>query len=361
MEFFKTYVSNTIAGSGNQCFFQNEREAPTRSRTFYRVQCGGEYPYSFLFSNTIDSTYAKGEISQKNLVMDAWTIEEMRVGVTSRCDEVSFEEPQEMHGVFFGGERKKTVAPGDLFCTDPVTLKAKQGEYVCVEVVFSGKRIPNHKESRVPSFVDSNGAWIPSKDHPFVSMVGIRRSPKLKIGFLGDSITQGIGPPINSYLHWNAVLAEHLGNEYAYWNLGLGYARADDAASDGIWLRKAKENHVVFLCFGINDIIQGFAAEEVKRNLQTIVEKLAEAGVRVIVQTAPPFDFEGERLERWAEVNRFIKEDLKGAERIFDCVPYLAKSEAEPHLQKYGKHPNGEGCRLWGEALLEAVKPLLNP
>ena len=44
MDYFKTYVSNTTAGSGNQFFFHNEAEGSTRSRTFYRAECGGEYP-----------------------------------------------------------------------------------------------------------------------------------------------------------------------------------------------------------------------------------------------------------------------------------------------------------------------------
>lgn len=360
MDFFERYVSNSIAGSGNQFFFQNESEEPIRSCTLYRVECGGEYPYSFLFSNIIDSTYRDGSISHKNLVIDSWTIEEMRVGVTPCCESASFDYPQSMKQVLFGGQVKKTVAPGELFSTDPVSLQAKQGEYICVEIVFSGKTIPHHKESKIPSFVFSDGAWVSSKNHPFVSMVGIQRKPKTRIGFLGDSITQGIGTPTNSYEHWNAVLARLLGNEYAYWNLGIGSARADDAASDGMWLYKAKQNDIVFVCFGINDILQGFSAEDVKKNLQTIVDKLKKAGARVIVQTAPPFDFEGEKLTKWKEVNRFIMRELNGAELVFDCTPYLAISEAEPHLQKYGKHPGSEGCRLWGEALFQAVAPILN-
>ena len=312
-----------------------------------------------MFSNTIDSTFRDGSVSRKNLVMDPWCIEEMRVGVTPFCEGASFREPAEMKPVLFDGQGKKEVEPGALFHTDPVTLKAKQGEYICVEIVFSGKRIPYHKESKIPSFVLTEAGWTPSKEHPFVSMVGIRRTPKMKIGFLGDSITQGIGPPTNSYAHWNAVLADLLGKDFAYWNLGIGSARGDDAASDGIWLYKAKQNHVVFVCFGINDILQGFSAEEVKKNLQTIVDLLSEAGVRVIVQTAPPFDFADEKRARWEEINRFIMKELKGAELVFDCAKLLAKSEDEPHLQAYGKHPNAEGCRLWGEALFRTVKPIL--
>ena len=359
MPYFKTYSSNTLAGSGNQFFFLNENPNPTRSCTLYKVTNEGEYPYSFLFSNTIDSTFAEGEISCKNLVMGAWTIEEMRVGACAWCDEASFAYPQEMKRVFFGGKAQKAVAPGELFYTDPVTLCVKSNEYLCIEIVFSGNQIPYHEESIIPSFIFEDGKWIACKKHPFVSMVGIESSPKKKIAFFGDSITQGIGTPVNSYAHWNAVFAKQLGNDFAYWNLGLGYGRADDAASDGIWLYKAKQNDIVFVCFGVNDICRNFSAEAVKSNLQTIVDKLHQSGACVIMQTVPPFDYCEEHRQKWQEVNEFILHKLQNADFVFDCAKYLAKNESEPHMAKYGGHPNSDGCRVWGEALFAAVSKMI--
>jgi len=359
MEYFKKYSSNTLAGSGNQFFFYNENEQPTRSCTLYKVMSGGAYPYSFLFSNTIDSTFSNGAISHKNLVVDAWTIEQMLVGVCSRCDAESFEYPQNMKQVLFCGQKQKTVNPAELFCTDPVTLNPKSGEYICVEIVFSGRMIPNHEESIIPSFIFRDGEWIASKRHPFVSMVGAQKPAKKKIAFLGDSITQGIGTPVNSYAHWNAVLANLLGDEYAYWNLGLGFGRADDAASDGMWLYKAKQNEIVFVCYGVNDILQGYSADVIKKNLQVIVDKLHNSGTRVIIQTVPPFNYAEDRRAKWQEINDFIKYELKNAEFVFDCVNYLAQKDDEPHMAKYGGHPNSDGCKVWGEALFEAIAEII--
>lgn len=359
MEYFKKYSSNTLAGSGNQFFFYHENSQQTRSCTLYKVTKGGEYSYSFLFSNTIDSTFSDGAISHKNLVIDEWTINQMLVGVCTWCDQKSFEYPTDMKQVLFGGQEQKTVHPAELFCTDPVKLNAKDGEYICVEIVFSGPMIPKHEESIIPSFVLHNGEWIPSKNHPFVSMVGIDAPTKKKIAFLGDSITQGCGTPINAYEHWNAVYAGLLGNEYAYWNLGLGYGRADDAASDGIWLYKAKQNDIVFVCYGVNDIIQGYNTDVIKKNLQIIVDKLHDAGARVIMQTVPPFHYSEENRKKWQEINHFIKCELKNIDFLFDCVKCLAKNESEPHMSKYGAHPNSEGCRVWGEALFEATAEMI--
>ena len=359
MEYFKSYCSNTLAGSGNQFFFHNENVQQTKSCTLYKVTNGGEYPYSFLFSNTIDSTYSNGAISYKNLVIEKWIIEEMRVGVCPKCDEKSFKYPKDMKQVLFSGQKQKVVTPAELFCTDPVILNAKSGEYVCVEIVFSGNIIPYHEESIIPSFVYHNGEWVASKKHPFVSMVGVHRPVKKKIAFLGDSITQGIGTPVNYYEHWNAVLANLLGNEYAYWNLGLGYGRADDGASDGVWLYKAKQNDIVFVCYGVNDIIQGYTASEIKKNLQTIVDKLNSLGIQVIIQTIPPFNYSKEHCEIWQEVNNFIKHQLKNADLVFDCVKYLAKSDSEPHIAKYGGHPNSDGCIVWAQALFKALNEII--
>lgn len=35
---------------------------------------------------------------------------------------------------------------------------------------------------------------------------------------------------------WDSKLEERLGEAYMYWNLSLGFGRANDAASDDAWL-----------------------------------------------------------------------------------------------------------------------------
>jgi lysophospholipase L1-like esterase len=190
-------------------------------------------------------------------------------------------------------------------------------------------------------------------------MVGIERDAKKKIAFLGDSITQGIGTPVNSYEHWNAVLAGLLGDEYAYWNLGLGFGRADDAASDGAWLYKAKQNEIVFVCYGVNDILKGYSADDIKKNLQTVVDKLHACGIYVIIQTVPPFNYSEVHRVKWQDVNGFIRNEIKNADLVFDCVECLKKSSDEPHMAKYGGHPDSYGCKVWGEALFKAVAELI--
>jgi len=182
----------------------------------------------------------------------------------------------------------------------------------------------------------------------------------------GDSITQGCGTPINGYAHWNAVLSQKLPRENAYWNLGYGYARASDAASNGAWLFKAKQNDYVAVCFGVNDIFHEYAAEgansarNIKRSLNDIVDFLHASNVKVLVQTVPPFDYPDHLAEIWREVNAFIRNELiQKAEAVFDCVPVLSTGGPDCPTAAYCGHPNVEGSAKWAEALLPAMESFL--
>ncbi len=360
MTFFDTYTSNTTAGSGNQNFYEPADEnAIVRSRCFFRMLAGGEASYSFLFSNIVDSTFGDGARSRKNRVIGEWQIHAARVAVARESRPEAVPDAAFLP-LRFDGKSEKRVHAGELFASDGLPLSVAAGDYLCLELSVSGRMLPCHPESIVPTFVLQNGAWEPSTDHPFPSMIGCDRAVSLRIAFMGDSITQGIGTEHNSYTHWNHVVATSLGPQNAYWNLGLGYGRAEDAASDGVWLYKAKQNDIVVLCYGVNDILQGFSADEVKQNLTKAVMSLKEAGVRVILQSVPPFDYTGERIAIWHEVNRYIKEELSHtADLYFDNVPILGKSEKEPELAPFGGHPNAEGCKAWGDALAAAMREYL--
>lgn len=352
MNFFDIYVSNTLAGSGNQYFFINEDDKKiNKGRVYYKVFFGGKFKYSFLFSNILDSTFSDGSKSHKNLICNDWYITALNIGVCAKI-----ENPQRLSAVTFGGSATKHVMPGEFFCTDEIEIEAKKGDYICLEISFKGKMIPYHEEIIIPTFVFENNEWISSKYMPVPGMVGCARNAK-QIGFLGDSITQGIGTEMNSYEHWNAKLAELLGDKFAYWNLGLGFGRADDAASDGAWLYKAKQNDIVFVCFGVNDILQRYTAKQIKENLKKITLLLKKQGIRVLVQTIPPFDYNDKQIDIWNSVNRFIKNELSQyADWIFDNVPILRKNADEPHMAKFGGHPNAEGCESWANALHTYIK-----
>ncbi|MBO5199587.1 MAG: SGNH/GDSL hydrolase family protein [Lachnospiraceae bacterium] len=379
MKYFETYRSNTYAGSGNQYIFSAEEKRV--GRIFYKIANGGSFSYSFLFSNTVDSTFSNGAVSHKNLICDEWQILGVRVGRCAEIERRTFqmtdekEYPEIVMGedaseadiavgdfkeVTFCGEKQKLVHPGEMFASDPVCLTLNAGEYLCLEIAFQGSMIPSHEESIIPCFVKTGEKWTFSKKMPYASMVGCDRKVDVRVGYIGDSITQGIGTAINSYAHWNARVSEKLGERYAFWNLGLGYGRAEDAASDGAWLFKAKQNDVVVVCFGVNDLHQGNSEEQIKKYLLSIVTYLKKAGVKVLVQTIPPFDYQGAHIQMWKNINEYIRNDLAGvADAVFDVVPVLGKGGEESHRARYGGHPNAEGCEAWAEALYPVLKELI--
>lgn len=355
MTYFDKYKSNTLAGSSNQCFFLSDGKS-RKGRIFYRVFEKGEYNYSFLFTNTVDSTYADGTASYKNKVCEEWQIEGLRVAC---CDAIDNSVPEEaFKDVTFNGKKTKTVAEAEMFYTDPVLIAPT--EYVLIEISFKGTMMPYHEELIISAFTEENGRWSSDRRVPVPSMVGCDRRVKKQIGFLGDSITQGCGTKNDSYSHWNAVLSEMLGHQYAYWNLGIGYGRASDAASDGAWLKKAKNNDVVFVCFGVNDILFSAKEEDIRANIKNIVEILKKEGITVILQTIPPFDYKDGDIEKWKRINEYIKTELSLiADAVFDNVPVLRKSNEASHMAAYGGHPNAEGCLIWAEALYDEIKQIV--
>ena len=375
MDYFNQYTSNTLAGSGNQLFFNMEEGEVLTGRVLYKITSSGEHRYSLLFSNIIDSTYSTGNISHANLICESWTIHRAQIGI---CKEIPSNKAvpsltmadnaessdadiliRDFVPITFNGQASKIVSPGEFFHSDPIIIRFDQNEYLCLEVSFSGKMIPYHEESLLPVFIKTENGWQYSKHMPFAGMIGCDRKVKKKIAFLGDSITQGIGTELNSYLHWNALLSKKLGNEYAFWNLGLGFGRASDAASDSAWLYKAKQNDIVFVCYGVNDLLQGATAEQIKKNISSIVQKLKAQVQTVILQTIPPFDYDIETRQKWEDVNSFIKTNLRQtADYVFDNVPFLCKDTALPHLAAYGGHPNEVGCAVWADALYKEIQHL---
>ncbi len=361
MEYFQKFHSNTLAGSGNQSFFLTDDASQIYTgRILYKIFAGGTYRYSFLFSNIIDSTFSDGAHSHKNLICDQWRIVKAAVGICGTCSPSEIGEIKRFQALTFSGASEKEVMPGEFFTSDAVDLSGEKGDYICLEIAYQGRMIPYHEESIIPTFVLRDGEWIPSKLVPFAGMVGCDRPALLQIGYLGDSITQGIGTDVNSYDHWNAKLSERLGEKYAYWNLGLGFGRASDAASDGAWLFKAKQMDVVVVCYGVNDLFQTGDEEQIKRDLSEIVAKLQSAGTKVVVQTIPPFDYSGILIEKWKRINQYILQNLSTcADGVFDVVPVLAKDGEHPYLAKFGGHPNAEGCSAWAEALYPVMDKFL--
>lgn len=373
VDYFKNFVSNTTAASGNQLIFKMEKDEVRTARVFYKIFAGGKYNYSLLFSNIIDSTHNKGEVSCPNMICDPWTIHSARIG---KCRSITREKAlpdmivsdcgagdinvEGMKDVTFGGCASKYVAPGEFFTTDPVEMEFEKNEFLCLELTFSGRALPYHEEGLLPVYVKEGEEWKYSRLMPLPGMVGCDRKVKKTIGFWGDSITQGVGTEYNSYDHWVAKLAELLGEDYAVWDLGIGYARGKDAATLGAWYYKAKHCDVVGMAFGVNDVFHEFdSGVQIGQNIEKLVHWLHGEGVKVMLQTAPPFGFVEPERSRWYELNDYLKETVaQKADGFFVNTGFLGV-EGEYHKTVYGGHPNSEGCTVWANNFYPVMKEFL--
>ncbi len=345
MNYFNKYVSNTLASSLNQLYFTSDNTRLT-GRVYYKVFSQGTYEYSFLFNDTIDSTFSDGSISVANEPCGEWTIHNARLTLCNDCEKTV--------QLTFDKKTEKRVSKNESFCSDPITLNIDDEFYI--EIEFSGTKIPYFEEIIIPTKRLENGKWIDDKRVPSPSMVGIARKVEKKIGFLGDSITEGIGTSLGSYSHWNAKIAEFTGEKYSYWNLGIGFARAADAASDGAWLNKAKEMDAVTICLGVNDLGRGYTEDEIKNNLKKIVEILQKNNVRTILFTIPPFDYVEETNKKWRRINSYILDELSIISEVYDVVPIWGQSAPNEHMAKYGGHPNEEGCLELAKDFVAKIK-----
>ena len=353
MEYFEKYVSNCTAGTGNQSFFYTDDDKKIyTARAFFKPTVSGKHAYSFLFSNIIDSTYSDGSHSRCNRVLDEWYIDSANV---CTCDDFDA-------GVFvpltFDGKKSKKVSPGEYFASDRIMLSPEDGQYICMELSFHGRALPYHPETLVPVFAGDGEKFVECKTMPLPAMIGCDLKVKKRIAFLGDSITQGIGTPPDSYSHYASVAAKLLGNDNSYWDIGLGFGRASDAASDGSWAFKAKQNDIVTVCFGVNDIFK--TGKSPANELEKIVDILKKSGVKVVIQTVPPFDYDEIHKKIWNETNDYIKNVLRfRADGFLDVTEFLSESAERPEKARFGGHPNAEGNAVWGKKLADVLKDLL--
>lgn len=353
MNYFETYVSNSLAPSSNQSYFLDGEKCICRS--FYKVYKGGKYEYSFVFSNTIYSTFADGSHSQVNLECDNWEILSLKALVVDgkTRDFASPKIVREYQLTFDGKISKEIEKAGEIY-TDGIVINAEKDDYICLEMEFIGTgKMPYFEEILIPAYRLENEKWVKNNKTPLANMVGIKREVNKKIGFLGDSITEGCGTESNSYDAWCCKIAEQSSDENSYYNLGIGYGRADDIATDGIWLDRAKNMDIVTVCIGVNDICQGFKADKIKDNIAKIVNILTKNNVRVILFTVPPFDWDTEKTKKWNEVNDYINKKLSKKVEIFDTVSIWGQDSPNENLSRYGGHPNKEGCEMLAKIFAE--------
>ena len=353
---FTTYVSNTVVSTGNN--FYIEKAENITYRAYLPVEEYGELEYKFFFTNMVDSTYAKGKDAFVGKDGGAYTVSNAVIadGGTSTEDKITNRTP-----VTFGGKETKEVAADESYWSDPVTMNIPEGHYMVWEWTVSGEGIPCNKMSSLTSTVSSaDGETFEFCDEiPLPQIIGAKRDVKHTVAAIGDSITQGCQTEQMKYEFWASKISTQLGSDVAFFNCGLGWARASDAASNENWLSRVSQYDTVIVAFGTNDIVSGkyggknSSAEEIDEYLDAIVSYLTEKGCDVILFNAPPQNFK--------ETNEGIRTALnekipaiaeKYGAKFFDFSALLS-TEDEPGKAVYGGHPNGEGGTVVADAFVK--------
>ena len=353
---FTTYVSNTVVSTGNN--FYIEKAENITYRAYLPVEQYGELEYKFFFTNMVDSTYAKGKDAFVGKDGGAYTVPNAVIadGGTSTEDEITNRTP-----VTFGGKETKEVAADESYWSDPVTMNIPEGHYMVWEWTVSGEGIPCNKMSSLTSTASSaDGETFEFCDEiPLPQLIGAKRDVKHTVAAIGDSITQGCQTEHMKYEFWASKISTQLGSDVAFFNCGLGWARASDAASNENWLSRVSQYDTVIVAFGTNDIVSGkyggkkSTAEEIEKYLDTIVSYLTEKGCDVILFNAPPQDFkktnEGIRTALNEKIPAIAE---KYGAKFFDFSALLS-TEDEPGKAVYGGHPNGEGGTVVADAFVK--------
>ena len=359
---FEIYQSNSITPSACNYALKSADGSPVRTtfKGVYKIQEYGELEYKFFFSNNVDSTFSNGSHSYRNMPTESYKIISATVGVSSKMTGAG--DMQNPQTLTFDGNEGRDVAGGEMFWSDAITINVPDGYYLIFQwtVEYTVIAATNSEDSVCFLYDDTKGRLIIATSAPMPALIGAKRENELRVAFIGDSITMGIGAGTRDHKFWAAQIADLAGTDISFWNLGLGYARADDAANSPAWLEKAKNNDVIVICFGVNDINSGpyqfsgqRSAEQITADINTIATACKEAGCEVIIFSTPPYTYSNStKIGVWKELVVSLKAlaEQNGYD-FFDFAAILGSTD-NPATPAYGGHPNATGCKAVAEAFM---------
>jgi len=178
---------------------------------------------------------------------------------------------------------------------------------------------------------------------------------------LGDSLTAGFG--LSRKQAWPALVAEKMrsaGYEFEVVNAGS----SGDTTSGGLQrlpalLRAHPKIDIFILELGINDAFRGVSIEQIRSNLQAIIDAVRARHPNVSIVLA------GMQLPDYASddyVGAFggIFAPLAEKNRVILIPYFLAGVGGNPELNQWDRvHPNADGQRVLAENVWRVVQPLL--
>jgi lysophospholipase L1-like esterase len=371
---FATFFSGTALAVPAQQVIAGMGPYVNTYRTYAKPRVAGAANWRFWVSNTTDSTYGSGP-PMPNVPGGVWRIEAASVG-DGGTGPVGSVVAGTSVPVTFGGAASKDVAPGERFWSDPVALDVPDGHLLAFTWALSGAAAgpgPTYTHQSITTSYYNGSMNVAAEEAAtdFFASTDVEVAPHMfatdrpvttRLCFLGDSITQGVGSSRNAYSFWVAKIADGLDPSIGVWNLGSGWARAADAASDGAWLWQAKQCTEVAVILGVNDIASDHVgATQLLGYLTTIVTLLKQHDpiTKVILFTVPTFNFTGDAYTAWKTVNDTIRASPPaGVDRVFDVAAVLSQPAPNDGLVQVGlsggadAHPNDAGSAAIASAFL---------
>lgn len=178
-----------------------------------------------------------------------------------------------------------------------------------------------------------------------------------RIVFLGDSLTAGLGLPVDqSYPSLIQRRMDDGGYRYDVVNAGV----SGDTSAGG--LRRLEwsldgDVQVLLVALGGNDALRGLPASDLKKNLVSVVEAARARGITVVLagMEAPPNNG-GEYTKQFHDV--YVDVARRHNVRL---IPFLLDGVAgDPSLnQADGIHPNTRGAQIVADLVWRSLEPVL--
>jgi acyl-CoA thioesterase I len=177
---------------------------------------------------------------------------------------------------------------------------------------------------------------------------------------LGDSLTAGYG--LSRKQAYPALIAEKMRSAHYQFEI-INAGSSGDTTEGGLRrlppLLRGKKIDVLILALGINDAFRGVPIEQVRANLQAIIDqtRARHAGVSVIIAGMQlPLSSSDDYVRSFGEMFGVLAEKNRAT-----LIPYLLEGVGgDPELNQLDMvHPNAAGQRVLAENVWRVLEPIL--
>ncbi len=228
-------------------------------------------------------------------------------------------------------------------------------------LVFASGCTPHEErgdESRPASRAAAGAERSPKQGTGDRTKPGSSRGDAPRIVILGDSLTAGLGLPVEQ--SYPSLLQQRLNTEGLDFEVVNAGVSGDTSAGGLSRLDWALEGNVkvLIVALGGNDGLRGLPVEQLKANLAQIVETAQSRGIRVILagMEAPP-NYGRDYIVAFHKVYPALARQYN-----VPFVPFLLQDVAGSQTlnQADGIHPTAEGARVVADHVWAVLKPVLD-